>query len=111
MNMLHKGFPFSTFSFIDIVASVIDNHTTTWTGKKIKIFSDDDNKYWDKALTNMVRLGEYVIRTQPDECGDTRFSPGMPVVQRSSGIFSTRFELVSIGDNGAIISDEKGNLR
>lgn len=106
MNMLHKGFPFSTFSFIDVVSSVIDGKMTTWAGAKIKLFDDDDT-YWSKALTSMMKLGEYVVRTQPDECGDTRFSPGMPVVQRSSGIFSTRFQLDSIGDKGAVITDDR----
>ena len=103
-----KDFPFSTFSLIDIVSSTINAKMYGWAETKNYLATDDNRREELEQYSQMSDMGAFVLITQPDECGDLRFEVGNKVVERSSGIFSTTYEIKEIKETTAILVDDNG---
>jgi hypothetical protein len=105
--MNSKDFPWSQFQLIDAVTAAYTNRFFRWGEASNTVKFDGKSPVELKSVFDFIAMGNFVIATQPDECGEVKFKVGDIVVERSSGIFAQEWTVKSIKDGMITLSGEK----
>ena len=106
--MNEKNFPWSQFQLIDAVAAAFTNKMFRWGMTTNSLVPPDHEPTELDPFIALVNAGNYIIQTQPDECGEIKFQVGDAVVERASGIFAQAYIIKSMAGGIATLTTDGG---